>query len=310
MAFIINVVITFLVGNGIPGTQSNEVLSAKYQTLVTPVGWAFSIWAIIFGSQLVFTITQIRPRFRGHALVQDGVGYNYVGVCLAQATWGLVFGFELINLSVAFMLLILCFLVRIVMNQGKVDRDDAHVNRDFFLFVFPFRIHCAWIVAASLVNINLVLVKNAASATAQLYTALASLGCLLVIALGALFARVTTDYVIPCVLAWAAVSFKLGAALVVATFSPFGTTSHYLVPARKSPKLGVHAELAAPNDLIRATFDQGTINLVQNTDGAVGWIIMICVVAKVILPTSLCTCRRRFPANEGETTLLQTNNSL
>ena len=132
VAFIINVVITFLVGNGIPGTQSNEVLSAKYQTLVTPVGWAFTIWAIIFGSQLVFTIVQTRPSFRGHRLVQDGVGYSYIGVCLAQATWGLVFGFELINLSVAFMLLILYFLVRIVMTQDKVDRDDAHINRDFF----------------------------------------------------------------------------------------------------------------------------------------------------------------------------------
>ena len=207
VAFTINVVITFLVGNGIPGTQSNEVLSSKYQTLVTPVGWAFSIWAIIFGSQLVFTIVQTHPSFRGHRLVQDGVGYSYIGVCLAQATWGLVFGFEIINLSVAFMLLILYFLVRIVMNQDKVDRDDAHINRDFFLFVFPFRIHCGWIVAASLVNINLVLVKNTASATAQFYTALVSLGCLLVIALTCLFASVSTDYVIPCVLAWAAVSF-------------------------------------------------------------------------------------------------------
>lgn len=207
VAFIINVVITFLVGNGIPGTQSNEVLSSKYQTLVTPVGWAFSIWAIIFGSQLVFTIVQTHPSFRGHRLVQDGVGYSYIGVCLAQATWGLVFGFEIINLSVAFMLLILYFLVRIVMNQDKVDRDDAHINRGFFLFVFPFRIHCGWIVAASLVNINLVLVKNTASATAQFYTALVSLGCLLVIALTCLFASVSTDYVIPCVLAWAAVSF-------------------------------------------------------------------------------------------------------
>jgi hypothetical protein len=105
------------------------------------------------------------------------------------------------------MLLILYFLVWIVTKARQGGSRRCSCESRLFLFVFPFRIHCGWIVAASLVNINLVLVKNTVSAAAQFYTALVSLGCPLMIALTCLFVNASTDYVIPCVLAWAAVSF-------------------------------------------------------------------------------------------------------
>jgi hypothetical protein len=144
------------------------------------------------------------------------------------------------------------------------------------------------------------------------------LGCLLIIALTCLFAKASTDYVIPCVLAWAAVSFSklcrkdgLGekpflAKLLTISSSRTHTYTHTLTHLHK---LGIYAELGAPNDLIRATFDPETINFVRIGDGIIGWIIVMCVAAKVILPTSVVTCRRRYPASEGETTLLRTNNS-
>ena len=139
-AFILNLAITGLVGNGIPGTLPNEVISAKYQTLVTPVGWAFSIWGIIFGSQLIFTVAQIIPSISGNDMVKDGVGYNFIGACLAQAGWGLIFGYVLIEWRIVFMLIILFFLARIVLAQSRVDHDDTHRYRDCWLLVFPFLI--------------------------------------------------------------------------------------------------------------------------------------------------------------------------
>ena len=237
LAYIINITITFLIGHGIPGTQSNDILSAKYQTLITPVGWAFSIWAIIFTSQFIFCVAQILPNFRDHPLVQRGVGYNYVGACLAQAGWGLVFGFELIELSVVFMLLILFFLVRIVMDQSKVQQENTHGLRDFWLLDFPFRIHCGWIVAASLVNVNLVLVKLKESASAQFSLALASLVVALVVALLRLFGSTRTHYVIPCVLVWATVSSTLSASsLTIALTHSNYYTAGYSCRARGSKR--------------------------------------------------------------------------
>ena len=47
LAFAINVVVTYGIGvGGILDLPTNDELSAKYQTLVTPIGWAFAIWGV------------------------------------------------------------------------------------------------------------------------------------------------------------------------------------------------------------------------------------------------------------------------
>ena len=47
VAYVLNVVVTYGIGvGGILDLPTNDELSAKYQTLVTPIGWAFSIWGM------------------------------------------------------------------------------------------------------------------------------------------------------------------------------------------------------------------------------------------------------------------------
>ena len=76
-------------------------------------------------------------------------------------------------------------------------------------------------MAASLVNFNLVLVRFQASAFTQQLAALVSLAVLLVVGIVRIvrifdFAAMTSDFVIPSVLAWAAVSntFTCGTTLL------------------------------------------------------------------------------------------------
>lgn len=201
-AYAVNVFVTYLVGNGgLPGSKSNNELSEKYQTLVTPVGWAFSIWGIIFLSQAVYVVVQLLAPFRAAPLVQQGVAMNYVYVCIAQSVWGFVFGYEFIEFSAVCMVTILYFLVRTVVMEAKAQ--DETSTRDFWLLKFPFSIHCGWIVAASFVNINVVVVKYKAGANVQYFTALASLVTILVISAYTLYKK---EFVIPTVLSWATVS--------------------------------------------------------------------------------------------------------
>jgi benzodiazapine receptor len=211
LAYIANVLVTYSVGNGVlPGAQSNSELSDKYQTLVTPAGYAFAIWGIIFLSQAIFTVAQLLPSVRAVDLVQKGVGWNYVFVCLAQIVWSFVFAYEYIEVSVVAMITILIFLVRTVLSQIKVVSNEDELTtstRDYWLLQFPFSIHCGWITAASFVNISVVAVKLQASATVQFCTAIASLVTLLLIAGVALFYG-ASEYVIPSVLVWATVSYS------------------------------------------------------------------------------------------------------
>lgn len=198
IAFIANLVITYGVGTmGLFGAATNADLSEKYQTLITPVGWAFSIWAVIFLAQLVWCIVQLLPAFRGDALVM-AVGWNYVLVCVAQIGWTISFSMEIIWLSLVCMLAILFFLVRIVRAQRDSDL------RGYVLFKFPFSIHTGWIVAASFVNISVLLVSLQVSAQIQFFVAMASLSLILIIA-----GTLTFDIVILLVFAWALVRMEV-----------------------------------------------------------------------------------------------------
>lgn len=84
-AYIFNAAITY--GVGVSGYfPTNEELSAKYQTLVTPSGYAFAIWGIIFLSEAVFTVLQALPAYRSSDVVVKGVGYYFVLACIAQVS--------------------------------------------------------------------------------------------------------------------------------------------------------------------------------------------------------------------------------
>lgn len=200
-AYVANVVIVYAVGAA-DTSRSNAAISAKYQTLVTPAGWAFAIWGIIFTLQLIWAVTQLFPSFRASPLVVDGVSWYYIAVCGAQIAWTICFSFELIVLSLVAMLAILFFLVKIVGSQYKLDGDVS--IQDFFLLKLPFEIHCGWITAASIVNISLVLVKWNASATIQFIFAILSLIVVLLVNVFCLHLS-RPIFVIPLVLAWASV---------------------------------------------------------------------------------------------------------
>mmetsp|Transcript_30858 Transcript_30858/g.50979 ORF Transcript_30858/g.50979 Transcript_30858/m.50979 type:complete len:312 (-) Transcript_30858:122-1057(-) len=275
LAYTANVLVTYSVGNGVfPGAQSNSDLSAKYQTLVTPAGWAFAIWGIVFLSQAIFAIAQLLPSMRAIDLVQRGVGWNYVIVCIAQIAWGFIFAYEFIELSVVAMLCILVFLVRTVVRQTKIvmeEEEGTAAIRDFWLLQFPFSIHCGWITAASFVNISVLLVKLQASSNLQYYTAIASLMHLLMIAGFALF--YASEYVIPSVLAWAT--------------------------------LAIYAELGAPNDLIVSTFDSATIALIRNLSGGACILVLVCVVGKAIVGIYHSLNKPAAGGTEDESTYLR-----
>ena len=106
VAYILNVTLVYSIGNaGWLGTPTNGELSDKYQTLVTPSSSAFTIWAVVFLAQAAFAVCQLLPRFRAMPMVQGGVSW-YNSVTAMQIGWTLAFAYEIIPLSLVFMLLI------------------------------------------------------------------------------------------------------------------------------------------------------------------------------------------------------------
>ncbi|MGI4742332.1 MAG: hypothetical protein ACRYG7_44815 [Janthinobacterium lividum] len=91
------------------GALSNGAMSARHPTLLTPAGYAFSIWGIIFSGLVVYTGWQLRPGAESSRLPHRLTPALTLAV-LATTAWTLAFSYELIGLSLVVMLLILVLL--------------------------------------------------------------------------------------------------------------------------------------------------------------------------------------------------------
>jgi benzodiazapine receptor len=140
---------------------------------MTPDGYAFSIWTVIFLSELVWAIFQLLPSFRSSDMVINGVGWYFVWICRAQINCldGLYFTMQEILLSLIAMISILIPLVIVPLRMAKIKTED---NTTYAILKFPFEIHAAWIMAASLVNANVLLVDLELSKTIQIKSLLPS----------------------------------------------------------------------------------------------------------------------------------------
>jgi hypothetical protein len=177
VAYIANTVITFGSQLGWFGA-TNQQQSLKYQTLVTPAGFAFAIWGPIFLLQGAFSIVQLLPKFRSDPAVTAG-GYYYVAACVAQAGWTVAFSQDVIWLSLVCMLLILASLALLCRSLVRVATEQPPDAMRYTLLYAPFLLHFGWICAAATVNASVVAVKYApTSHELHLGVAIASLALL------------------------------------------------------------------------------------------------------------------------------------
>jgi len=164
-AYVFNSVFTYTSLTGIFGATNTE-LSKKYQTLVTPAGFAFSIWGPIFIAEGVFAVAQMLPRFRSAAVVRT-VAPWWSAACLFQVCWTLAFAQEFIPLSLVCMLGILVCLLGVAGSTDALELTCA----EYWLLRAPFSLHLGWIIAASAVNASVQ--ADAAEASPQTLLGLA-----------------------------------------------------------------------------------------------------------------------------------------
>ena len=220
--------------------QSQAVVSAKYPTLLTPAGQAFSIWGLIFLSLLLYAGWQLLPAQRRRSL-PDAVAKPLTLACLATAAWVVLFAYELILPSLGAMLLILgCLIVAYGRARRRIFVDAAPA-----LAGVPFSLFLGWISVASVINITIGL-RELGWQPAEGLTVSLTLGLIVVVVLlGLIMSRAFRDLVFPLVVAWALVWLwvarlrevpELGwAALIGATAVAIGGLVLSRLGGRKTP---------------------------------------------------------------------------
>ena len=134
--------------------QTNAVVSGKYPTPVTPAGYAFSIWGLIFLSLLAYAVWQLLPAQRRNPL-PDLLARPLVLVNGLTGLWLVVFAYELLPLSALIMVGILAALA---LAYGRLRRQARQEPATVPLWVnLPFGLYLGWISVALVVNATVAL---------------------------------------------------------------------------------------------------------------------------------------------------------
>lgn len=200
ISYLLNTISTYGTERRLFGRTNPEV-SQRHDTLITPKGWAFSIWAIIFvgeslGLLLIWTNALCSTQYN-----EILVPFTYA--CILQSLWCIFFSKEKMLFSaIALTGIALC--LKLCSDEISAVATVASASTipyiSNILITYPIRIHFAWTTAAALINWNMFIVSLRIPGL-EVFPALFSVWIAAGIALfRALF---LADSIFPAVLAWA-----------------------------------------------------------------------------------------------------------
>ena len=156
-AFIAVVIINGLASaTSIIGGRNTAQVSNSFPTLITPAGYVFSIWGIIYILLGVFVVYQALPSQKGKGF-QSKIGWLFVLSSLLNCIWLFLWQFEFLILTVPIMFLLLASLIFIYVRVG-IGKINAPSIEKLAVHV-PFSVYLGWITIASIANVATTIVS-------------------------------------------------------------------------------------------------------------------------------------------------------
>lgn len=193
-----------------------EMVADKYQTPITPAGYAFAIWILIYLGLIAFSIYQLLPanaeRFRS-------IRSFYILSCALNCGWIYMWHSD----QIAICLVIILFLAITLFLINLHLRQTEGVG-EYWLAKAPFGIYFGWVTTATLVNFAILLVHWDVPVSASTWTAIAVGLILLEAALGVFIRIRLVNYLYPLAIAWAltAIGVKQSGQTLIVTAAAIG----------------------------------------------------------------------------------------
>jgi hypothetical protein len=172
-------------GTTLLGGRNTADVSAAYPTLITPAGFTFSIWGIIYALLAAFIVFQLLPGHRQDRF-SGQVGYFFILSSLFNIIWLFLWQYEYITASVPLIFALLATLIIIYLRLNVGGSGAPRGER--ICVQLPFSVYLGWItiasiadVASGLVSVSWTGLGVSPSTWAQLVVAVALVITLLVI---------------------------------------------------------------------------------------------------------------------------------
>jgi hypothetical protein len=134
--------------------QTSAEIANRLPILFVPDNYVFGIWGIIYTLLIGFGIYQALPAQRDNPLVSR-IGNWFVVTCIANATWLVLFHYNLFALSMVAMVVLLIALI-IIYTRLEIGKRAVSNAQRWFLHI-PFSVYLGWITVATVANAAYVL---------------------------------------------------------------------------------------------------------------------------------------------------------
>ncbi|SEK04262.1 tryptophan-rich sensory protein [Paenibacillus polymyxa] len=155
IAFIAVVLVNILASTLPIGGRSTAAVSNMYPTLITPAGYAFSIWSVIYVLLACFAVYQATSTGQARTSVQS-IGIFFILSCLFNIIWIFLWQYVYVELCV---IVIILYLLSLFVVYTRT-RTPQPTRGEMWFVKLPFSLNLGWVSVATIINITVALEKN------------------------------------------------------------------------------------------------------------------------------------------------------
>jgi benzodiazapine receptor len=175
-------------------------LSNRIEVLITPAGYAFSIWSLIYILIGIWIIRQF-PKNRHQLPVYTNTSIAFIIGGLLNCTWILTWHYEFF---IASMVVMIAYLISLIILYKQIKNSNPG-----FFDLAPFSINLGWVSVATIVNIAYVLKDNGWNGFGYSDEVWTVIMLIIGAGLAVIFKFKESDYLYPLVFVWAFVAIGI-----------------------------------------------------------------------------------------------------
>ena len=210
------IIFNWLAATGFRRGTDTGAVSDKYDTHITPAGYAFAIWSLIYLGMIAFSIYQALPVTGGEIsrfaddLYRKLRRQLRVALCLES-------GINRPRLGIIIVLLVSIGIINVKLRETET-------IGEFWLAKVPFGIYFGWVTAATILNATIALVYLGVKLPDSTSNLIGAGLILIAAALGAIVRWKLINYIYPLAIAWAltAIAVKQSGQTIIVVAAAFG----------------------------------------------------------------------------------------
>jgi hypothetical protein len=193
--------VNYLATTGGLNNIDTAVISDKYPTVLTPAGYAFTIWSLIYTGSIAFSIYQL---FKLDCVRYRRVRPLYLLSCFLNALWLWLWHHEmLLACLIVIAALFATVLAIAVMFRNTETPMDTLIGRG------TFGLYAGWLTAATLVNFTIVIKASGAELSSVSWNLIAVASFAAATAMAVFVRYAFRNFLYPLAIAWAATAIAV-----------------------------------------------------------------------------------------------------